>query len=105
MFQNIGPLDDYHVTYDDLFDLDGAGLIRSAETLQFNYAKDADADYEVVDFAGRKAKIKLDGHQINLLQYTKAGRELRALIGMERVPAFTAILEERLKEDFIPNIT
>ena len=104
-FQNIGPLDKYHVTYDDLFDLDDVGLIRSAETLMINYAEDANADYEVIDFGGKKAKIKLNGHQVNLIQFTKAGRELRNLIVLERVSEYTAILEEKLGSDFIPNVT
>src|SRR5262249_20323523 len=36
-FQNIGPLDDYGISYDDLFEFESYGLIRSAETLMTNH--------------------------------------------------------------------
>jgi hypothetical protein len=39
-FQNIGPLDAFGVSYNDLYELESYGLLRSAETIMFNFAKD-----------------------------------------------------------------
>lgn len=104
-FQNVGPLDQYSVSTDDLFDLDGANLIRSAETIKSNYAKNPESSFEWVDFAGEKAKIKLDGLQVNLIQFTKAGSELRNLISLERNQIYQSDLAKLLKNNLDLSIT
>jgi len=99
-FQGIGPLNEYGIDYSDLFNLDGAGLLRSAETLKLNYAEDASAEPEAVDYAGCRARLKLDGQQVRLLQFTQAGRELRNLLAMEPNEKYTEALRERFKGAF-----
>jgi vacuolar-type H+-ATPase subunit E/Vma4 len=98
-FQNIGPLDDYDVSYDDLFELDGAGLIRSAEALMLNYAA-GQPEFELVNYAGLKADLSLVGAQVYLIQFTKSGRELRNLIDLTENKVYTQKLKEKLKDSF-----
>jgi hypothetical protein len=100
-FQNIGPLKEFGVSYEDLFELDGAGLIRSAETLTLQYAESENHKPKVVDFAGVKAAIDLDGKQVRFLQFTRAGKELRRLIALVPVPAYTNRLKEILGDAFL----
>jgi hypothetical protein len=92
-------LDDYGVSYDDLFELDGAGLIRSAETIMFNYA-DGHPEFEKVNYAGLKAEISFVGKQVQLIQFTKSGRELRNLIELTENKKYTTTLKENLKDSF-----
>lgn len=100
-FQAIGPLNQYGVGYDDLFELDGAGLIRSAEALMLNYAPNPDSGYEEVDYAGSSAQLKLDGKQVRLIQFTKPGLELRNLVSLKRNDLYTKTLVEQFKENII----
>lgn len=99
-FQNIGPLDDYDISYDDLFDLDGAGLIRSAETLRLNYSKSETQQFEDVDYAGTYAQIDVSGKQLCLLQLTKSGRELRNLLQLTENKIYTGKLKALFGDDF-----
>lgn len=99
-FQQIGPLSDYGIHYNDLFQLDGAGLLRSAETLTLNYAEDPTAKLESVDYAGQPAKLVLAGKQVRLLQFTQAGRELRGLIELHPNSNYTQKLQEKFGADF-----
>lgn len=103
-FQNIGPLDDFGISYSDLFNLDGVRLIRSAETLMLNYAIDHDSEFEIVDYAGTKASLKLSGKQVHLLQFTQAGRELRGLLALERNACYTEAIKLKLGDEFIPEV-
>jgi hypothetical protein len=98
-FQNIGPLDEYGISYDDLFELDGAKLIRSAETIMLNF-KDGQPEFENVNYAGRNAEISLIGKQVNLIQFTKSGRELRNLIELKENMKYTETLKDKFKESF-----
>jgi hypothetical protein len=100
-FQNIGPLDDYGVSYEDLLELDGVGLIRSAETSTFNFAESRDHKPEIVDFAGVRATIDLAGTQVQVLQFTRAGKELRRLIALQPVRAYTKRLKELIGDAFV----
>lgn len=99
-FQNIGPLDEYGVSYDDLFELDGAGLIRSAETIMFNYADDLPV-FDKVNYAGLQAEINLIGKQVRLIQFTKSGRELRNLMELTENKSYTKTLKEMLPDSII----
>jgi hypothetical protein len=99
-FQHIGPLDDFGVSYDDLFDLNDCGLLRSAETLEVNYAPDPDATPQTVDYAGRKAFMKSAGQQFQLLLFARAGREIRRLLSLAPVPAYTQVLQSKLGNAF-----
>lgn len=99
-FQNIGPLDDFKISYNDLFDLESARLIRSAETIMLNYAETEDAKFEAVDYAGLPANLRLDGHQVHLIQFTRAGRELRNLLAMTPNEEYTRTLKVKLGDDF-----
>lgn len=99
-FQNIGPLEDYGISYDDLFELDGSGLIRSAETLMLNYAK-GKSEFEKVNYAGMEAELNLVGAQVNLIQFTKSGRELRNLIELTENKKYTQALRDKFKDSFV----
>lgn len=100
-FQNIGPLDEYGVSYEDLFELDGARLLRSAETLRVNYSSSESDEFEEVNYAGVKAAINLAGKQVHLLQFTKTGKELRRLIALEPVEKYTEALINTLSNRFV----
>ena len=100
-FLNMGPLEEFGISYEDLFELDGAGLIRSAETLLLNYAKSEDQKPELVDFAGVSATIDLAGKQVHLIQFTRAGKELRRLIALVPVSAYANALKKRLGDAFV----
>jgi Protein of unknown function (DUF2806) len=100
-FQNIGPLHEYGVSYEDLFELDGARLIRSAETLLVNYSASEPDEFEEVNYAGVKAAINLVGVQVHLLQFTKTGKELRRLIALDPVGKYTEALINKLNNKFI----
>lgn len=97
-FQNIGPLSDFSVSYEDLFDLDGAGLLRSAETLMLNYGE---SEFEDIDIAGTKAQLNVSGQQLHLIQFTKAGRELRNLLTLSLNSEYKQAIKEKLKDAII----
>ncbi|PBQ31369.1 hypothetical protein CNR22_06195 [Sphingobacteriaceae bacterium] len=104
-FQNVGDLQDYEISFNDLLDLDGANLIRSAETIRLNFASIenlnvGEYDYEVVDYASKKAKLDVSGKQLNLIYFTQAGRELRRLIKMTPVAKYTDALSKHLGDNF-----
>jgi hypothetical protein len=98
-FQHIGPLEDYGISYSDLYELESFGLIRSAQTIMLNYAADQVA--LAVDYAGTPATINLSGLQLHLIYLTRAGRELRALLHLMPVPEYTQALQKKLKAAFI----
>ncbi|SDT43852.1 Protein of unknown function [Mucilaginibacter mallensis] len=100
-FQKIGPLFDYDVSYDDLFELDGAGLIRSAETLMLNYSASEQPEFEEINFAGHNARLDISGLQLNLIQFTKSGRELRNLLDLSPNQAYLTALQNKVKDAFI----
>lgn len=97
-FQNIGPLGDYDISYEDLFDLDGAGLIRSAETLLVNYGENQTRKFEQVNYAGRNINIDVSGKQLHILQLTKSGRELRNLLPLIENKNYTTKIKNLLKD-------
>jgi hypothetical protein len=99
-FQNIGPLDDFGVSYNDLFDFDDCGLLRSAETLMVNYAPNPEATPYIADYAGQKAVLRLAGGQFHLLQFTRAGREIRRLLSLTPVPTYTQALQNKFGSVF-----
>ncbi|GGC42396.1 hypothetical protein GCM10011386_38260 [Parapedobacter defluvii] len=99
-FQNIGPLEDYEISYDDLFDLDGLRLIRSAEALRVNYGQLPDSMVEIINYAGIEAKINFSEKQVCLIQLTKSGRELRNLLSLTENKKYTLRLQELLKDAF-----
>ena len=100
-FQNLGPLDDYGVSYDDLFEVEAYGLIRSAETLLQQYATDETAQAEKVDYAGQPALLNLSGVQTHELKFTRVGREIRRVLSLNPVPAYTDTLQEKLGSAFV----
>ena len=102
-FQHIGPLDEYEISFNDLFELDGANLIRSAETLMVNYkeSESGNAEYELVNYAGLTSELDVSGHQFQLIQFTKAGRELRNLIKLVPNQFYTDKLKEKLGKSLI----
>lgn len=99
-FQNIGPLDEFGISFDCLFELEAYGLIRSAETILLNYAEDNTAKPDQVDYAGKPALLNLAGRQTQQLKFTRAGREIRRLLSLEPIPAYTAMLKQRLGDGF-----
>jgi len=104
-FQNIGKTKMYGFNFHELLALDGAGLIRSAETirLQFKepFSPDAEPEYEEVEYLGGKAKLATAGEQLNFIYFTQAGTELRRLMELKEVPNYTLRLKEILKDKFI----
>ncbi|MEK6407666.1 MAG: DUF2806 domain-containing protein [Acidobacteriota bacterium] len=100
-FKTMGPLGEFGISYEDLFELDGAGLIRSAETLLLDYAESEDHKAELVDFGGVRASIDLAGKQVHSIQFTRAGKELRRLIALAPVPEYTNALKKRLGDAFV----
>jgi flagellar hook-basal body complex protein FliE len=90
-FQNIGRLDNYGVQFEDLFDFESSGLIRSAETLMVNYATEP-ADLELIDLGGRSAEIQWAGNQVQLIKFTVAGREIRRALPLEPLETYANIL-------------
>lgn len=105
-FQNIGIMNEFGVDFSDLLYLDGANLIRSAEAIRLNFSASENPDengfeYENVDYAGRKAKLDTNGEQLCILFFTQTGRELRSLIKLTPIDAYTETLKNILKEKFV----
>ena len=101
-FQNIGPLEDYNISFNDLLYLDGANLIRSTEAIRLNFGEsDNEPEFEIIDYAGRKAKINISGEQLCLIYFTQAGRELRRLVKMNENEKYTEKLKSRMEGKFV----
>jgi hypothetical protein len=105
-FQNIGNTEEFGFSFEDLLDLDGANLIRSAESIQLNFSKpdnyvDGKYQYDNLEYASHKAKLDFSGEQLNLIYFTQAGKELRKLIPMEIDKKYTETLQKRLGERLI----
>jgi Protein of unknown function (DUF2806) len=98
-FQNIGPLDDFGVTYDDLYDLESFGLLRSAETIILNFAPNLND--AAINYAGMDAKLNFSGIQMHQLKFTRAGAELRELLPLSPIPEYTRALSAKLKAAFV----
>lgn len=103
-FQNIGSLDDFELQYNDLFELDGANLIRSAETLMVNYSSHDNESFEKVDFANENYKIDLSDKQLHLIQFTKAGRELRNILELKLNETYLKALNNKLGDSLKVNV-
>ena len=105
-FQDIGPLNDYGITFSELLSLDGTNLIRSTESIRLNFGKSdglkvGEREYEEIDYAGKNAKIDVGGEQLNLIYFTQAGRELRKLLEISPLDNYTRVLQDRLKDRLI----
>jgi len=101
-FQNIGPLEDYNISFNDLLYLDGANLIRSTEAIRLNFGvSDNEPEFEIIDYAGRKAKINISGEQLCLIYFTQAGRELRRLVKMNENVKYTEKLKSSMEGKFV----
>ncbi|MCF8245508.1 MAG: DUF2806 domain-containing protein [Saprospiraceae bacterium] len=96
-FQKIGPLDDYNISFNDLLDLDGAGLIRSTETITIQYGE---SKIEEVDYAGKSALLDISGKQLKLIFFTNAGKELRRLLTLEPIDNYTQEISRILGDSF-----
>jgi hypothetical protein len=99
-FQSIGPLDQYGISYDSLFEMEAYGLIRSAQTMLLNFSEDAEAKPNRVDYAGSTAFLNLAGKQIQQLRFTRAGREIRRTMLLKPIAAYTETLKNILKDAF-----
>jgi hypothetical protein len=100
-FQNIGPLDMFGISYDDLYELEAYGLIRSAETIMYNFTVAEGAPPTPIDYAGRAAALNLSGVQMHQLRFTRAGKELRGLLTLSPVPEYTQMLRTKFSAGFI----
>ena len=105
-FQNIGDTWQFGIDFEDLLDLDGANLIRSAESIRLDFAKpdgyeEGKFHYDKVDYVGKSAKLDFSGEQLNLIYFTQAGKELRKLIELTENQTYTKKLKERLGDRFI----
>jgi Protein of unknown function (DUF2806) len=103
VFQNIGPLDQFGVSFDDLYELEAYGLIRSAETIMYNYTVAPDAPPEAIDYAGQPAQLNFSGLQIHQIRFSRAGREIRQLLLLSPLPEYTDALRSRFTEAFLFN--
>ncbi len=99
-FQSIGPLDEYGISYDCLFEMEAYGLIRSAETIMLNFAEDDTAKPDRVNYAGETAFLNLAGKQIQQLRFTRAGREIRRVLSLKPVTAYTNTLRKTMGDAF-----
>lgn len=105
-FQNIGHTLEFGFSFEDLLDLDGANLIRSAESIQLNFSKPDNYkkgkyQYETLEYSSHKAKLDFSGEQLNIIYFTQAGKELRKLIPMEINEKYTETLQKRLGKKLI----
>ncbi|MGC2782054.1 MAG: DUF2806 domain-containing protein [Bradyrhizobium sp.] len=98
-FQNIGPLEEFGISYDDLYELESFGLIRSAQTIMLNYVSNMPAKH--IDYAGTRAELNLSGLQLHLIHLTRAGRELRNSLHLSPLPNYTAALAQKLGDAFV----
>jgi hypothetical protein len=98
-FQNIGPLDAFGISYADLYELESYGLLRSAETILLNYAKDSSP--LVINYAGIPATLNFSELQLHQLRFTRAGAELRELLSLSPNPQYTEALRNKLKSAFV----
>jgi hypothetical protein len=97
-FQNIGPLDEYGITYHDLYELESFGLIRSAQTIMLNYGPQGFGS--PIDYAGTSASLNFSSLQLHLIHMTRAGRELRGLLHLSPIPEYTQALQSKLGTAF-----
>ncbi|SRR6266851_515700 len=99
-FQNIGPLDQFGVSFDDLYELEAYGLIRSAETIMYNYAEAPDAPPDTIDYAGCSAQMNFSGLQLQQIRFSRAGREIRQLLPLTPFPEYTEALRSKFPTAF-----
>jgi Protein of unknown function (DUF2806) len=98
-FQKIGPLDSFGVTYEDLYDLESFGLLRSAETIMLNFSPNLnDAP---INYAGITATLNFSSLQMHQLKFTRAGAELRELLPLSPIPEYTQALSAKFKAAFV----
>ena len=101
-FQNIGPLDDYGISYDDLFEFESYGLIRSAETFMSNHVADPSDTVTSVEYAGRPAGIEFNQLQLHRIMFTRAGADIRNSLHLTPISEYTQALVKRFPKAFHP---
>jgi len=99
-FQNIGPLDDFGVSYEDLFEFESYGLIRSAETLMTNHVANPPDEITSVEYAGHQAGIAFNHLQIHRIMFTRAGADIRNSLDLSPLAAYTEALSKRFPNAF-----
>jgi len=99
-FQNIGSLDEFNVSYDDLYELESFGLLRSAETIMLNYSNNI-SDPASINYAGIPATLNFAGLQLHLLKFARPGVELRELLLLSPIPEYTQVLRQKLGAAFV----
>ena len=97
-FQQMGRLENIGIDNNDLFTLEGADLIRSAECTMFNYPESENYEHVVFDYAGRSMELNISGKQLQLILLTQAGRELRNLFQLTENLEYTSLLMETLDQ-------
>jgi hypothetical protein len=102
VFQNIGPLDDYGISYDDLFEFESYSLIRSAETLMTNHTADPSDEVTPVEYAGRPAGIAFDKLQLHRIMFTRAGADIRNSLHLSPISEYTQALVKKFPKAFHP---
>jgi hypothetical protein len=100
-FQNIGPLDQFGVSFDDLYELEAYGLIRSAETIMYNYTVAPDAPPDQIEYGGQPALLNFSGLQLHQLRFSRVGREIRQLLHLTPLPNYTSALREKFSTAFV----
>ena len=101
-FQNIGPLDNFGISYDDLFEFESYGLIRSAETIMTNHVAEPPESITEVEYAGKPAGISFDKLQLHRIMFTRAGADIRNSLLLSPVPEYTQALVNRFPKAFHP---
>lgn len=93
-FQQIGPLDDFGVQFETLFELEAHGLIRSVEALKRQYSDESNIVH--ADYAGLPIVFDYAGLQLDEITFTRSGRELRRILSLSPNPAYTKALAKIL---------
>jgi hypothetical protein len=101
-FQEIGPLDAYGISYDDLFEFESYGLICSAETLLTNTTADPPGEVTPVEYAGCQAGIAFDKLQLHRVMFTRVGTDIRNSLHLSPISEYTAVLINRFPKAFHP---
>lgn len=103
VLQQIGPLDEFGISYSDLDALYDAGLIRSVEARTLNFVSDDPKEFDRIDYGGRPALFNFHERQLDIIYFTKPGRDLRRSMELARNAPHQAALEGKFGVNFVAN--
>lgn len=97
-FMSYGELSNFGISFDEQAELEGIGLIRSINAVSIDF-QTLDGTYDDCDYAGVKAKMNFS-KGINIIDFTRAGRELRDLLDLTANEMYTEFLNNLGKDKF-----